>query len=75
MKKYFTSVQVTSAQPEVGLPSGCTLAKMYLENDRQKQTINMFCAPTIGITFQKEGVPDSHRVVNIEIKLQITITW
>lgn len=72
MKKYFTSVQVTSAQPEVGLPSGCTLAKMYL---RQKQTINMFCAPTIGITFQKEGVPDSHRVVNIEIKLQITITW
>lgn len=66
---------MTSAQPEVGLPSGCTLAKTHLENYRQKQTTNMFCAPTIGITFQKEGVPDSHRVVNIEIKLQITITW
>lgn len=33
----------------------------------------LFSAPTVGVTSQKKGVPDSHRVVNVEIKLQIAV--
>lgn len=39
------------------------------------QKVLLIMPPTIGVTPQKECIPDAHCVVNIQIKLQITKEW